>query len=44
MDEKPSDYEEVQRLRRAIKDHFDNPQFKRTHDEWLYEAAGLYDK
>lgn len=39
-----SDYEEVQRLKRAIKEHFDNPMPKRQHDEWLYEAAGLYDK
>lgn len=36
-----SDYEEVQRLYAAIKEHFDNPQYKRMHDEWLYEAAGL---
>jgi hypothetical protein len=46
MDDKksPSDYEEVQRLKRAIKEHFDNPMPKRQYDKVLYEAAGLYDK
>lgn len=37
-----SDYEEVQRLRAAIKEHLDHPGYKRMHDEWLYEAAGFW--